>query len=76
MVSRYIKPHFVRWSRVRTTYDDGNDELSDSGSEASDDDLVGRNEAGFDFDPDLSKMSITPKKSLKFGGGTQMNGCM
>ncbi|KAI5425972.1 RNA polymerase I-specific transcription initiation factor rrn3 [Lathyrus oleraceus] len=84
----YIRPHFVRWSRVKTTY--GDEEDSDSGSEASDDDFVDRNAndildkrkrnandmidddmvgsvgAGLDFDPDLNKMSITPK-SFKYG---------
>lgn len=75
----YIKPHFVRWSRVRTTYDgDDNDEVSDSGSEVSDDDFVDLNvkdmidddmmvsvEPGLDFHPDLNKMSITPKMSTR-----------
>lgn len=77
--SSYIRPHFVRWSKVRTTYDD-NDEASDSGSEVSDDDdFVDRNAKdmidddmmvsveGLDFNPDLNKMSITPKTSSKFG---------
>lgn len=81
----YLKPHFVHWSRVRTTYDtNDNDEDSDSGSEASDDDFVDGNakdsidddmmmgvEAGLDFDADLNKMSITPK-SMKYGFVTQM----
>ncbi|TKY58404.1 RNA polymerase I-specific transcription initiation factor RRN3 [Spatholobus suberectus] len=84
----YIKPHFVRWSKVRTTYDDDdNDEVSDSGSEVSDDDFVDRNTKdmidddmmvsveGLDF-PDLNKMSITPKKSFKYGFETQLEQCM
>lgn len=84
-ISSYLKPHFVHWSRVRTTYDtNDNDEDSDSGSEASDDDFVDGNakdsidddmimgvEAGLDFDADLNKMSITPK-SMKYGFVTQM----
>ena len=75
--SSYVRPHFVRWSRVRTTYDTyANEELSDSGSEASDDDFVDMNakemldydmtgsvDAGLDFVPDLNKMSITPKST-------------
>ena len=79
----YLRPHFVRWSRVRTTYDDEED--SDSGSEASDDefvdlnakdmmvddDMIGSVVAGLDFDPDLNKMSITPK-SFKYGFKEQM----
>lgn len=80
----YIRPHFVRWSKVRTTYDDDDDnEVSDSGSEASDDDFVDRNAMdmidddmmvsveGLDFTPDLNKMSITPKNSLKYGFETR-----
>lgn len=85
----YLRPHFVRWSKVRTTYDTyANEELSDSGSEASDDDFVDMNakdmndydmagsvEAGLDFDPDLNKMSITPK-SMKYGFQAQTEGRM
>lgn len=89
-VSSYIKSHFVRWSRIRTTYDgDVNvDEVSDSEGEVSDDDFVDRNakdmidddmmvsvEAGLDFDPDLNKMSITPKNTLRFGCETQLERC-
>ncbi|XP_057416668.1 uncharacterized protein LOC130711181 [Lotus japonicus] len=68
----YIRPHFVRWSRVKTTYDSDDDE---DGSEMSDDDFVDRNAEeldmmvsveGLDFDADLNKMSITPNNnSLK-----------
>ncbi|CAI8614564.1 unnamed protein product [Vicia faba] len=78
----FIRPHFVRWSRVKTTY--GDEEESDSGSEASDDNFVDRNAndmidddmvgsvgAGRDFDPDLNKMSITPK-SFKYRFKEQM----
>ncbi|XP_014516726.1 RNA polymerase I-specific transcription initiation factor RRN3-like [Vigna radiata var. radiata] len=76
----YIRPHFVRWSKVRTTYDDDDDnvsEVSESGSEATDDDFVDTNTKDMidddmmvtvedlDFNPDLNKMSITPKNSLK-----------
>ncbi|XP_058731125.1 RNA polymerase I-specific transcription initiation factor rrn3-like [Vicia villosa] len=75
----YLRPHFVRWSRVRTTYGDEEEEDSDSGSEASDDefvdlnakdmvddDMIGSVGAGLEFDPDLNKMSITPKP-FKYG---------
>ena len=76
----YIRPHFVRWSRVRTTYDTYDiEEDSDSESEASDDDFVDMNvknvidddmvmsfEEALDFDTDLNKMSITSKYT-KFG---------
>ncbi|KAK7386568.1 hypothetical protein VNO78_26901 [Psophocarpus tetragonolobus] len=85
----YIRPHFVRWSNVRTTYDDDeNDELSDCGSEVSDDDFVERNARDMidddmmvsvehlDFNPDLNKMSITPKKSLKYGVETPLDRCV
>ncbi|KAK7278977.1 hypothetical protein RJT34_24018 [Clitoria ternatea] len=87
----YIRPHFVRWSNVRTTYDnDDNDEVSDSDSEASDDDFVDRNargmtddemavsvdDVGLDFDPNLNKMSITPKNTpLKSRYETQLEQC-
>jgi len=81
-VTSYIRPHFVRWSKVRTTYDEDDDdigEVSDSGSEVSDDDFVDTNTRDMidddlmvtvedlDFNPDLNKMSITPKNSLKYG---------
>ncbi|XP_061362183.1 uncharacterized protein LOC133305934 [Gastrolobium bilobum] len=85
----YIRPHFARWSKIRTTYDcDDNDEVSDSGSDVSDDDFVDRNAKdmidddmivsveGLDFDPDLNKMSITPSKSWKYGSGTQLKQCI
>ncbi|MED6194052.1 hypothetical protein PIB30_024819 [Stylosanthes scabra] len=69
----YIRPHFARWSKIKCDgADDG--EFSESGSEASDDDFADMNEndmiegdmmvsvqAGLDFDPDLNRMSITPK---------------
>ncbi|WVZ21138.1 hypothetical protein V8G54_008460 [Vigna mungo] len=76
----YIRPHFVRWYKVRTTYDDDDDnvsEVSESGSEVTDDDFVDTNTKDMidddmmvtvedlDFNPDLNKMSITPKNSLK-----------
>ncbi|XP_052724175.1 uncharacterized protein LOC108347665 isoform X5 [Vigna angularis] len=76
----YIRPHFVRWSKVRTTYDDDDDnvsEVSESGSEVTDDDFVDTNTKDMidddmmvtvedlDFNPNLNKMSITPKNSLK-----------
>ncbi|KAE9614562.1 putative RNA polymerase I specific transcription initiation factor RRN3, armadillo-like helical [Lupinus albus] len=74
----YIKPHFVRWSKVKTTYDsDDNDDFSDSGSDVSVNDVVESNAddifdedmmlnvVGFDF----NRMSITPKnRPLKLTG--------
>ncbi|XP_057440029.1 uncharacterized protein LOC130731846 [Lotus japonicus] len=42
----YIRPHFVRWSRVRTTYDSDDDE---DGSEMSHDDFVDRNAKELDM---------------------------
>ncbi|KAF1862764.1 hypothetical protein Lal_00040029 [Lupinus albus] len=65
----YIKPHFVRWSKVKTTYDSDNGDLSDSGSDVSDDDFGdGDAEEMIDDDMmvnivgiDLNRMSITPK---------------
>ncbi|PNX95920.1 RNA polymerase I-specific transcription initiation factor RRN3-like protein [Trifolium pratense] len=81
----YIRPHFVRWSRVKTTYDTHNiEDDSDCESEASDDDfldmnakdmidddMIGSVEADHDFHPDLNKMSITPKP-MKYGFQEQM----
>ncbi|KAL1370670.1 uncharacterized protein [Arachis hypogaea] len=73
----YIRPHFARWSKIKCDgADDG--EFSESGSDASDDEFADMNEndmieddmtvsiqAGLDFNPDLNRMSITPKnKSL------------
>ncbi|KAK7277064.1 hypothetical protein RIF29_18213 [Crotalaria pallida] len=65
----YLKPHFVRWSKVKTTYDDDNDEFSDSGSDVSDDDFDDRNADDMMDDDlvvsveglDFNRMSITPK---------------
>ena len=65
---------------------DDDDEVSDSGSDVSDDDFVDMNakdmieddmmvsfEVGLDFDPDLNRMSITPKnRSLKCGSQRQL----
>ncbi|XP_015967676.1 uncharacterized protein LOC107491346 [Arachis duranensis] len=72
----YIRPHFARWSKIKC--DGANDgDLSESGSDASDDEFVDMNEndmieddmtvsvqAGLDFDPDLNRMSITPKNKF------------
>ncbi|KAL4349518.1 hypothetical protein AHAS_Ahas10G0050000 [Arachis hypogaea] len=73
----YIRPHFARWSKIKCDGAD-DDEFSESGSDASDDEFADMNEndtieddmtmsvqAGLDFNPDLNRMSITPKnKSL------------
>ncbi|OIV93820.1 hypothetical protein TanjilG_03783 [Lupinus angustifolius] len=65
----YIKPHFVRWSKVKTMYDSDNGDLSDSGSDVSDEEFGdGNAEEMIDDDMmvnivgiDLNRMSITPK---------------
>ncbi|CAL0330808.1 unnamed protein product [Lupinus luteus] len=75
----YIKPHFVRWSKVKTTYDSDNGDLSDSGSDVSDDEFGdGNAEEMIDDDMmvnivgiDLNRMSITPK-NRSFKQFTQM----
>ncbi|XP_076910424.1 RNA polymerase I-specific transcription initiation factor rrn3-like [Bidens hawaiensis] len=52
---RFIRPNFIYWSMVRTTYDDDEDD---------EDNLTdGDNE----FDKNLNKMSITPRDSFMFG---------
>ncbi|XP_058073393.1 uncharacterized protein LOC131222367 [Magnolia sinica] len=82
---RYIRPSFVFWSMVKTTYDDDQD---DDGEEDADDDedniaddarRFGENDmaASFEevdvdlneFESSMNKMSITPKNSLKYAMG-------
>ncbi|PSS36602.1 RNA polymerase I-specific transcription initiation factor like [Actinidia chinensis var. chinensis] len=86
---RYIRPNFVYWSMVRTTYDDDDEEGS------SDEDVVdgfmGRSveniagdamAASFEehdldldeFDYSMNKMSITPKNSSNFRFGSELYG--
>lgn len=81
---RFIRPNFVFWSMVRTTYDD-----DEEGSSEEDvfEDFTGRNGENVvddamaasyeehdldldEFDYSMTKMSITPKNSLnyRFGG--------
>ncbi|KAL7223677.1 hypothetical protein ACSBR1_025180 [Camellia fascicularis] len=89
---RFIRPNFVYWSMVRTTYDDDEEEGS------SDEDVVeqfmggsGENIAAGDamvgsfeehdldldeFDYSLNKMSITPKNSLNYRFGGGLHGGM
>ncbi|GAU41595.1 hypothetical protein TSUD_196640 [Trifolium subterraneum] len=82
----YLRPHFVRWSRVKTTYDTHNieddsdceseepsddDFLDMNAKDMIDDDMTGSVEADHDFHPDLNKMSITPKP-MKYGFQEQM----
>ncbi|KAJ0681446.1 putative RNA polymerase I specific transcription initiation factor RRN3 [Helianthus annuus] len=58
---RFIRPNFIYWSMVRTTYDDEDDDDDDD----DDDDVEDDNDD--EFDMNLSKMSITPKDSFMFG---------
>jgi RNA polymerase I-specific transcription initiation factor RRN3 len=61
--SSYFRPHFVRWSKVRTTYDTyANEELSVSGSEASDDDFVDMNAKDMiDYDMTVFCLNLSSK---------------
>ncbi|OVA01095.1 RNA polymerase I specific transcription initiation factor RRN3 [Macleaya cordata] len=78
---RFIRPNFIYWAKIRTTYDDDEDFSSDEddaneqfGDEIYDgfsDDGMGRSFDDRDLDLDefensLNKMSITPKSSLKY----------
>ncbi|KAL2458795.1 RNA polymerase I specific transcription initiation factor RRN3 protein [Forsythia ovata] len=81
---RYIRPNFVYWSMVRSTYDEDDEEEGTSDEDIADasengmnivDDGSARNFGeGFldldEFDTSLDKMSITPRdSSSKYGGG-------
>ncbi|XP_076946093.1 RNA polymerase I-specific transcription initiation factor rrn3-like [Bidens hawaiensis] len=55
---RFIRPNFIYWSMVRTTYDDDEDDVSDDDEGEGDD----------EFDMNLNKMSITPRDSFMYGG--------
>lgn len=84
----FIRPNFVFWSMVRTTYDDDGDE--DEDLEFENDDFADENAGCFrendmaesvedhdlhliDFESSMNKMSITPKASLKYGLPTQFD---
>jgi len=81
---RFIRPNFVFWSMVRTTYDDDEEGSSEedvfedftgrSGENVVDDAMAASYEEHDldldEFDYSMTKMSITPKNSLnyRFGG--------
>ncbi|XP_022897900.1 RNA polymerase I-specific transcription initiation factor RRN3-like [Olea europaea var. sylvestris] len=74
---RFIRPNFVYWSMVRSSYyEDEEDEsasdedITEAGVDMADDISVDEDIAHFDeFDYSLDKMSITPRdSSAKFGG--------
>lgn len=80
---RFIRPNFIYWSMVRTTYDDDDEDEDGDQSEVSIDEDIedgGRDDdriaMSFDdlaldeFDNSLNKMSITPK-NYGFGGRLQ-----
>ncbi|XP_060194686.1 uncharacterized protein LOC132623894 [Lycium barbarum] len=83
---RFIRPNFVYWSMVRSSYD--NDEDDDEGTSDEDDIEICTAGKGMDiandggarsynqdldeFDNEMSKMSITPKVTQWFGGDMQM----
>ncbi|KAI3815132.1 hypothetical protein L1987_14788 [Smallanthus sonchifolius] len=60
---RFIRPNFIYWQMVRTTYDDDDDDDDEKEEDEDDDDDDGDGE----FDMNLSKMSITPRDSFMFG---------
>ncbi|XP_024963755.1 RNA polymerase I-specific transcription initiation factor rrn3 [Cynara cardunculus var. scolymus] len=65
---RFIRPNFIYWSMVRTTYDDDDDDESISDENEAED--GGRGPMSFEddeFDMNLNKMSITPRNSFMFG---------
>ncbi|KAL2534336.1 RNA polymerase I specific transcription initiation factor RRN3 protein [Abeliophyllum distichum] len=81
---RYIRPNFVYWSMVRSTYNEDDEEegtsvediadASENGMNIVDDGSARSFGEGFldldEFDTSLNKMSITPRdSSSKFGGG-------
>ncbi|KAA8532095.1 hypothetical protein F0562_006763 [Nyssa sinensis] len=85
---RFIRPNFVYWSLVRTSYDDDDEESSSDEDIAqnyvaggnreniADDEIAGsfeEHEIDLDeFDYSLNKMSITPKNSLKYRFGGEL----
>ncbi|RWR72739.1 RNA polymerase I-specific transcription initiation factor RRN3-like protein [Cinnamomum micranthum f. kanehirae] len=79
---RYIRPNFVFWSMVRATYDDDEDDDADVDiyeDDLADENAASFRENGLaqsvedhdldliNFESSLSKMSISPKASLKHG---------
>ncbi|XP_077210442.1 RNA polymerase I specific transcription initiation factor RRN3 protein [Tasmannia lanceolata] len=64
---RFVRPNFLFWSMVTTTYDD--DEDDDHEDTYTDDDLADddvEHDLDLDeFESNMNKMSITPKSSLK-----------
>lgn len=89
---RFIRPNFVFWSMVRTTYDDDDEEGSSeedvfedftgrSGENVVDDAMAASYEEHDldldEFDYSMNKMSITPKNSLNYRfGGELRRGAM
>ncbi|KAL6563492.1 hypothetical protein OROGR_002451 [Orobanche gracilis] len=78
---RYIRPNYIYWSMVKSTYDEDDEEgtsdedVAGNGMSIQDDDDDGYDEENYDadeFDCSLEKMSITPRhSSSKFGGRRQ-----
>ncbi|XP_058180575.1 uncharacterized protein LOC131299052 [Rhododendron vialii] len=86
---RFIRPNFVFWSMVRTTYDNDDEEGSSdedvfedftggSGENVVDDAMAASYEDHDidldEFDYSMNKMSITPKNSLKYRFGGELRG--
>ncbi|KAG5534463.1 hypothetical protein RHGRI_022558 [Rhododendron griersonianum] len=86
---RFIRPNFVFWSMVRTTYDNDDEEGSSeedvfedftggSGENVVNDAMAASYEDHDidldEFDYSMNKMSITPKNSLKYRFGGELRG--
>ncbi|XP_034683124.1 RNA polymerase I-specific transcription initiation factor rrn3 [Vitis riparia] len=83
---RFIRPNFVYWSMIRTTYDDGEDSSDEEPAEdyeashpddVMNDDAMARSYDSHDleldeFDHSMNKMSITPKNSLYYRFGDEL----
>ncbi|KAL6583207.1 hypothetical protein OROMI_005285 [Orobanche minor] len=77
---RYIRPNYIYWSMVKSTYDEddregtSDDDVAGNGMSIQDDDdgYDEENSDADEFDCSLDKMSITPRdSSSKFGGRKQ-----
>ncbi|KAJ4962749.1 hypothetical protein NE237_022688 [Protea cynaroides] len=69
---RFIRPNFVYWSMVRTTYDDEASSEEEDDNDVLSEDARARSSDEHDIDLDefeysMNKMSITPRTSSKHG---------
>ncbi|KAL6576065.1 hypothetical protein OROHE_000536 [Orobanche hederae] len=76
---RYVRPNYIYWSMVKSTYDEddregtSDEDVAGNGTSIQDDDgYDGENSDADEFDCSFDKMSITPRdSSSKFGGRKQ-----